>query len=58
MNAEIEAMEKADALQRVTRMNHTELNLNILIPGGPPSGSLSAYAQAAMIEPNGPELPI
>ena len=34
MNAEIEAMEKADALQRVTRMNHAELNLNILIPGG------------------------
>ena len=45
--SEIEEMEKANALQSVIRMNHTEMNLNILVPGGPPSGSLAARARGS-----------
>ena len=48
----------ADALQSVTRMNHAEMNLNVLIPGGPAPGSMAARAQAAVINPNGPALPM
>ena len=53
-----EQLEKADALQSVTRMNHMELNLNVLIPGGPPTNSLAEKMQATMVAPRGPELPM
>ena len=56
--SEIEEMEKADALQSVTRMNHAEMNLNVLIPGGPAPGTMAARAQAAVIDPRGPVLPM
>ena len=44
--------------QSVTRMNHMELNLNVLIPGGPPTNSLAEKMQATMVAPRGPELPM
>ena len=56
--SEIEEMEKADALQSITRMNHAELNLNVLILGGPATGTMAARAQAAVIDPRGPVLPM
>ena len=58
VEVEVEEVEAADALQSVTRMNHTELNLNILVACEPPAGSLAAQAQAAMLDPRGPELPM
>ena len=58
VEVEVEEVEAADALQSVTRMNHTELNLNILVASEPPAGSLAARAQAAMLDPRGPELPM
>jgi len=35
------------------RMSHTEMNLNILIPGGTSAGSLAARAQEALLDPWG-----
>ena len=39
-------------------MNHAEMNLNILIPGGPAPGTMgmAARAQAAVIDPHGPRV--
>ena len=53
-----EQLEKAHAPQSVMRMNHMELNLNVLIPGGPPANSLAEKVQEAMVAPRGPELPV
>ena len=51
-------MEKADAIQSVTRFNHLEMNLNVLVPDGAPSGSMAALAQKMAIDPRGPVLPM
>ena len=54
--SEIEEMEKADAAS-VTHFNHLEMNLNVLVPGGAPSGSMAALAQKMAVDPCGPVLP-
>ena len=50
----LDKTEAADALQSVARLNHLELNLNIVTPD---SCGLSAAAQKMLVKATGPPLP-
>ena len=42
--------------QSVIRMNHAELNLNVLVPGE--AQGMACAAQRVLVNPDGPPLPV